>query len=126
MPNVAVITEFIDAYLEENDCPMKAMAQIDVAVDEIAANIASYAYEGTTGYCKVDLVPTEDRPGLFITFEDAGTPFNPLAKEDPDIGLSAAERGVGGLGILIVKKTMDEVTYANENGCNILRLKKYF
>jgi anti-sigma regulatory factor (Ser/Thr protein kinase) len=55
---------------------------------------------------------------------DKGVPFDPLKKPDPDITLSAEEREIGGLGIFITKKTMDTVTYAYENGENILTMTK--
>ena len=59
-----------------------------------------------------------------VTFTDKGIPYDPLAKEDPDISLPAEERHIGGLGILMVKKTMDKVIYRRENGCNILNIQK--
>jgi len=59
-----------------------------------------------------------------ITFIDRGRPYDPTAKEDPDITLPADERAIGGLGIFMVKKTMDDVSYSYINGCNVLTLKK--
>ena len=56
---------------------------------------------------------------------DHGRPFNPLEKEDADITLSAEERDIGGLGILMVKKRMDAVDYKYEDGQNILTIQKY-
>lgn len=105
---------------------MKVMAQIDVSVDELFGNIANYAYGDETGYAEIRLEDTEEKPGIIIEFEDAGMPFNPLAKEDPDTSLSINERGIGGLGIFIVKKTMDDVYYRYENNCNILGIKKFY
>ena len=67
---------------------------------------------------------SEDPVAVTITFVDHGVPYDPLAKKDPDVGLTAAEREVGGLGIFMTKKIMDDVAYAYEDGKNILTLKK--
>ena len=85
-------------------------------------NIAHYAYKPQTGKATI----TIERKGndAEITFIDSGTPYNPLAKPDPDVTLSAEERGIGGLGIYIVKKSMDNVSYEYKDGCNILKFTK--
>lgn len=122
--NIPVATEFVEALLEGAACPMKPMMQINIALDEILSNIASYAYEGSDGeFCmRVDL---EKKPGFaVITFEDSGVPYNPLEKDDPDLTLSAEERAIGGLGIFMVKKTMDEMEYEYSDGKNILTIVK--
>ena len=122
--NITQVTEFIDARLEELDCPLKAQMQIDVAVDELFGNIAQYAYEQETGTITVRVEVVEDPLSVVITFIDQGIPYDPLQKQDPDITLSAEEREIGGLGIFIVKKTMDEVLYEYKEGQNILKIKK--
>ncbi|SFP93787.1 Anti-sigma regulatory factor (Ser/Thr protein kinase) [Butyrivibrio proteoclasticus] len=115
---------FIDAELEKAGASMKVQMQIDVAVEEIFVNIASYAYDGKGGQAEIQYdFRTEDSTAV-ITFIDQGIYFDPLKKEDPDTGLSAEERQIGGLGIFIVKKSMDKVSYKNENGCNILTIEK--
>ena len=118
------VTAFVDEQLEACDCSMKAQMQIDLAVDEILTNIASYAYAPGTGdmTIRVDVDP-ETRMAT-IVFLDSGVPYDPLQKADPDTTLSADERQIGGLGIFLVKKTMDEMFYAYENGKNVLTLKK--
>ena len=103
---------------------MKVQMQIDVAVEEIFVNIASYAYEGKDGQAEIRFDFRAEDSTAVITFIDQGAPFDPLAKEDPDTGLSAEERQIGGLGIFIVKKSMDKVLYKYEDGCNILTLEK--
>lgn len=124
--NIPVVTDFINERLEAVDCPMKAQMQIDVAIDEIFANIANYAYPNGTGSATVKYEAMEDPRGVTITFIDSGIPFNPLEKEDPDTTLPAEEREIGGLGIFMVKKSMDEVLYKFENGQNILTIIKHF
>lgn len=123
--NIPVITAFVEEQLELIDCPMKAQIQISVAIDEVLNNIASYAYGGDTGQVTVRFeIVEEDGKSVHISFIDSGIPYNPLEKEDPDITLSAEEREIGGLGIYMVKKSMDSVEYQYENGHNILTIKK--
>lgn len=121
--NLDDVLAFIDQHLEEADCSMKVQMQIDVAVEEIFVNIAHYAYKPEIGRAQVQL---DFEPGnvAAITFIDSGIPYDPLAKADPDVTLSAEERQIGGLGIYMVKKSMDEMLYAREDGKNILTLKK--
>ena len=122
--NIDQVTDFINAELEELNCPMRARVQIDVAIDEIFANIANYAYPNGTGSATVSFEATEDPHGVRITFTDRGIPFNPLEKEDPDTTLGAEEREIGGLGIFMVKKSMDEMTYEYRDGQNVLCIRK--
>ena len=121
--NLLKVNEFVEANLEKIECPMKAMMQISVAVEEIYINIASYAYGDAIGQAEI-LLDTDTAGQVSITFMDSGTPYDPLAKEDPDITLSPEERGIGGLGIYMVKKSMDDVQYKHEDGKNILTLIK--
>ena len=118
------VTSFIDGLLEECGCPLKIQFQIDVAIDEIFSNIAYYAYPSGDGTATVRFDMNEETRVVSIAFLDRGTPFNPLAKEDPDVSLPASERQIGGLGIFMVKKTMDKVEYAYENGMNVLTIRK--
>ena len=103
----------------------KAGTVLDVAVEELFVNIASYAYVDKTGIADITI---ELLPGqvVQITFRDSGIPYNPLEKPDPDITKPAEEREIGGLGIYIVKKSMDEVLYRYEDGQNILTIRKAF
>lgn len=120
--NVGAVTEFIDAELEKLDCSFKAQTQLDVAIDELFSNVANYAYGEGSGNVSVAF---EHADGVVtITFIDSGIPYNPLNAEDPDITLSAEERGIGGLGIFLVKKTMDDVRYEYRDGQNILSIVK--
>ena len=118
------LTEQVDGLLESLDCPMRAQMQIDVAIDELLANIASYAYGTGKGEVTVrfDFEPG-DRT-VVLTFIDSGIPYDPLAKPDPDVTLEVDKRSVGGLGIFLVKKTMDDMTYARLDGRNVLTIHK--
>lgn len=122
--NVKTITDFVDERLEEMNCPVKAQMQIDIVIDELCSNVARYAYSDRTGKVTVS-VDTADKPmKVWLTFTDEGVPYNPLAKEDPDITLSAEERKLGGLGIYMVKKMMDEFRYEYKDGKNIVTVCK--
>lgn len=122
--SIPVITEFVDGQLEQLGCPMKAQAQIDIAIDELFSNIVHYAYHPGTGPATVRIEVVEEPLSVIITFIDQGVPYDPLAKEDPDVTLPAEERDIGGLGIYIVKKNMNEITYEYKDGKNILRIRK--
>ena len=125
LENLASVQSFIEEELEAADCPVKAMMQISIAVEEIYVNIARYAYNPEVGEATVRCAVGDDPLQVTIQFLDSGRPFDPLAKPDTDTSLSAEERDIGGLGILMVKKSMDDVQYRYEDGCNILTLKKH-
>ena len=122
--NIETVTNFVNEQLESLDCPMKAQMQIDIAIDELFGNIAHYAYNPDVGKATVRVEVTEDPLAVVITFIDNGVPYNPLEKEDPDISLSAEDRQIGGLGIYMVKKSMDDVAYEYKDGQNILKIRK--
>lgn len=119
------VQAFVAEQLENCSCSSKVKFQLDVAVEEIFVNIAHYAFRPeqmgeATVRCCVGGSPLQ----VTIQFLDSGKPFNPLAKEDADTTLSAEDREIGGLGILMVKKSMDAVDYTYEDGKNILTIKK--
>ena len=122
--NVEQVIEFIDGMLEEYGCGVREQIAIDVAVDELFSNIAHYAYNPETGYATVRVDVKNDPLAVEITFIDHGVPYDPMAKADPDTTLSVEDRQIGGLGILIVKKSMDAVNYEYKDGKNILTIKK--
>ena len=122
--NIEAVTDFVNEQLEALDCPMKAQMQIDIAIDELFSNIAHYAYNPEIGQATVRVEVIEDPLAVTITFIDNGVPYDPLATADPDTTLSAEEREIGGLGIYMVKKSMDDITYEYRDGQNILAIKK--
>lgn len=122
--NLDEVTGFVNRHLEALDCPVKARMQIELATEEIFTNIASYAYTPDKGRAKVRVEVSDDPLEVILTFIDKGKPYDPLAKEDPDVTLTAEDREVGGLGIFLTKQTMDDVSYEYKDGQNILRLKK--
>ena len=122
--NIEIVTAFVDEQLEALNCPMKAQMQIDIAIDELFSNIAHYAYNPDVGEATVRVEIIKEPLSVVITFIDKGVPYDPLTTAEPDTTLSAEEREIGGLGIFMVKKSMDEITYRYENGSNILSIRK--
>lgn len=123
--NVRTVTEFVDERLEKLDCPLKVQTQIDVAIDELFSNIALYAYNPETGPATVRVEIDEDPLAVIITFMDHGKPYDPLTTKEPDVNATLDERQPGGLGVFLVKKTMDDVSYEYKDGHNILKIKKH-
>ncbi len=128
--NFDYVSDFVNARLEAFDCPMKASMQIVIVVEEIFTNIAKFAYGDETGKATIKLKLFEAAQSssgereVELTFMDHGIPYNPLAKEDPDVTLSAEERQIGGLGIFMTKQMMDSLAYEYRDGMNILRMRK--
>lgn len=123
--NIGVVTDFVDEFLDENDCSMKAKMQVDIAIDELFSNIAYYAYTDKIGKATVRVEIHDSPKAVCITFIDSGVPYNPLEKLDPDVTLSAEDRKIGGLGIFMVKKNMDDMQYNYCDGQNRLQITKY-
>lgn len=118
------VLAFAEKELEEMQCPPKTVMQLTVALEEVFINAAHYAYPNEKGEVKVAIAFNEENRSVTFRISDRGISFNPLEKEDPDITLSADEREIGGLGIFICKKTMDEIAYTREKGKNILTMTK--
>ena len=122
--NLDEVLKFVDGELENYDCPPKIQMQLDIAVEELFVNISHYAYSPETGNATLKVEILEDPLAVEITFIDKGVPYDPLAKPDPDITLPAEKRQIGGLGIFMVKKSMDDIRYDYKDGKNILTIKK--
>ena len=125
MENLDQVLSFVDKFLDELQCPPKPQMQLDVAVEELFVNIARYAYAPNVGQASIRLKSDDDPSGVSVTFIDRGVPYNPLAKADPDVTLSAEQRQIGGLGIYMVKKSMDKMEYEYKDGQNILTITKF-
>jgi len=119
LENMDAVLDFVNEHIA--DCPPKIQHKIGIAVDEIFSNIARYAYHPGTGDAVIRIMVGDD---ITIRFEDAGTAYDPLSAEKPDISIPAEEREIGGLGIFMVKSIMDSVEYRREDGKNILTVRK--
>lgn len=124
--NIEVVTGFINAELARMGCPGKTVCQIDIAIDELFGNIARYGYSPEAGPVTVRFEAADEPRGAIITFIDQGIPYNPLSAKEPDVTLGVRERPIGGLGVYMVKKSMDGIDYACEGGRNRLSIRKHF
>ena len=122
--NIPEATAFVDGELEALECGLKAQMQIDVAMDELFGNIARYAYGDDEGMVTIRFDFESDTRQAVITLTDWGRPFDPTAAMTPDVSIPAAERQVGGLGIFLVRKTMDDMAYEYRDGQNVLTIRK--
>ncbi|MCQ2480921.1 MAG: SpoIIE family protein phosphatase [Clostridia bacterium] len=113
------VTEFVEKWMGRSRVDQRTINKVNVVIDEIYSNIAYYS---KAGWASVKY--NRDDDNIYLTFTDDGSPYNPLEKEDPDITLSAEEREIGGLGVFMVKKIMDNVDYKYEDGKNVLKLTK--
>ncbi len=118
------VLDELRACLEEHHCAEELITPIMIAAEEIYVNIAHYAYGGDEGEAKVNIDVSPNPNRVRLVFKDRGVPYNPLEKEDPNIEASEEERGIGGLGIYMVKEIMDNVTYEYRDGQNILTIEK--
>jgi uncharacterized protein (TIGR02172 family) len=124
LQNLGEVQKFISERLSSIDCPEKTQMQTGLVVEEVFVNVAEYAYDPGTGKVTVCVDVAKDPAVLTLTFIDTGRPFDPLQKADPDVTLSAEQRDIGGLGIFLTKKLMDDVRYEYRDGQNVLTLTK--
>ncbi len=122
--SIDFIQDFIKRKLLSYGCEKKPLMQIRLAVEEIFVNIISYAYRPEIGKAEIYVSVSEAPLSVTILFMDAGKPFDPLARPDADTSGKMFMERPGGFGILLVKNTMDAVTYEYKDGKNILSIKK--
>jgi anti-sigma regulatory factor (Ser/Thr protein kinase) len=122
--NLQQVLDFVNEQLEAFACAPQVQFQVEVAVEEIFVNISHYAYNPEVGPATIRAEVSKEPLAVTLTFMDHGVPYDPLAKPDPDISLPAESREIGGLGIFMVKKSMDDISYEYKDGQNILTIKK--
>ena len=118
------VLENIRKLVADTKCSEDDLTSILVSAEEIYVNIAHYAYNPEVGKATIRVEISEKPLTISLTFMDSGKPYDPLSRKDPDVSLSAEQRKIGGLGIYMVKKSMDEIQYSYRNGTNMLTLKK--
>lgn len=124
LESIEIATDFLNEILEGADCSLRDQTKLDIALDELMSNVARYAYAPGTGDITLSAEILEEPKRIVLTLTDSGVPYDPLKKDDPDVSLSADERGIGGLGIFIVKQSMDDMTYAYLDGQNVVTIIK--
>jgi serine phosphatase RsbU (regulator of sigma subunit)/anti-sigma regulatory factor (Ser/Thr protein kinase) len=121
LENLNKVLEFISEELDKRECPEDIQEKIEVAVEEIFVNIVNYAYTPDSGNAAIFINVTDT---IVIRFEDTGKPYNPLDNKEPDLNKPLLERDIGGLGVFLVKKLMDNVEYSRVDNKNVLIMTK--
>ncbi len=124
LENLDQVLDFVHRQLEAADCSERIIGQVDLAVEELYTNIANYAYCPQPGEAKIRCAVQGDPLQVVIGFTDQGKPYNPLQREDPDVTAGAEDRKIGGLGVFLAKKLMDELDYEFKDGSNVLTIRK--
>lgn len=124
LESIALVTDFVNSELDAKDCSPKARVQIDIAIDELISNIVSYAFPSGNGSFTVRVAFEKSSPTAVLTFLDRGQPFDPLSVSEPDVTSAAEDRPVGGLGVFLIRRLMNDASYEYRDGQNILRLRK--
>ena len=125
LSNLGVVNDFINKTLMNLNCDKKTQMHLALVTEEIFVNISSYAYTESIGQVTIQTEIENNPRSVKIIFIDNGIEYNPLENEMPDINLSVEEREIGGLGIFLVRKIVDEIEYRYEDTKNILTVKKF-
>ncbi|MDO5114776.1 MAG: SpoIIE family protein phosphatase [Synergistaceae bacterium] len=115
------VVGFVEETLSELGCPTRRLMEINIAIDEIFSNIVRYS-----GASEAAISCGVREGAAFVRISDDGSPYDPLQSKEPDVSLGCDEREIGGLGIFLVKKTMDSVVYEHRGGRNIISIEKKF
>lgn len=122
--NIAKVTDFVEEKISSSGFPAKFISQINIVIDEIVGNISNYAYTPENGSVEVYLSISENPHAITLSFIDCGVAYNPLERTDPDVTLPESQRQIGGLGILMVKNIVDDISYQRVDDENILTITK--
>ena len=120
---VPQLNVFVDEVCEQVDFDMSTTLKLNLAIEEAVVNVMNYAYPaGEKGDVDIEAMINDEY--LVFVISDSGTPFDPTAKAEADTTLSAEERGIGGLGIHLIRQIMDTINYERVEGKNVLTLRK--
>ena len=122
--NLQKVMDFLGDQLDSVDYVMKARLQLELSIEEAYVNIVNYAYESEEGEVVICCNIGESPLKVTMQFIDYGKPYNPLENEDPNLSLNAEEKEIGGLGIFLIKKNVDDISYEYCDGKNILTIQK--
>ena len=122
--SLPLVNEWIEQCCEEAGLGLDWVMKFQLVIEEMVSNVIFYAYDPQQQEAAIELRFTWEAGTVSILLRDWGKPFDPTAKEDPDITLSVDDRPIGGLGIFMVKQLMDEVRYERVGSSNLLTLQK--
>lgn len=117
------VQDFVRGFMLDADAPERAVMQMELAVEEVFTNIAYYSHE-TPGEGTVEVTCSAMGTAAVVRFSDDGFEFDPLSTEEPDLDVPKETRGIGGLGIYLVRRNVDDIVYSREDGRNVLTLVK--
>jgi len=121
LDSLSGIMDFIREQSEVHGISISLIHKMELACEEAIVNIISYAYKNKPG--KIGITCKKDGKRFEITLRDQGVPFNPIDVDiNPQFDTPVHERKVGGMGIFLIRKTIDEVCYQREGKENVLRL----
>ena len=122
--NLQKVFNFLNTQLNSVTYNMKSRLQLELSIEEAYVNISKYAYEYNEG--NIEILSHIDKDPIQITVKlmDSGIPYNPLNNEDPNILANTEEKELGGLGILLIKKNVDNIRYEYLDGKNVLTIQK--
>jgi len=121
LENLGTLIQFVSECAKKQGIDSKKAVEIEISAEEVLVNIFNYAYQDMDGNVEI-ICKSDDKNRFVIEIQDRGIPFNLLSLKEPETDLDIEERKVGGLGILIVKKLMDDIQYSNEEGKNVVTL----
>jgi serine/threonine-protein kinase RsbW len=122
LEEITRLSEELEAFCEQHGVSINTLMALNLSLEEAVTNVINHGFDGGEHVIDVELVVADGAVQATIT--DDGKEYNPLARQDPDLDASLEERRIGGLGVLLVKKLMDEVSYARNGGRNVLAMRK--
>jgi serine/threonine-protein kinase RsbW len=122
LAEITRLAEELEAFCDANEIAPGVVMALNLSLEEAVTNVINYGFDGGDHTIDVELVAADG--AVTATINDDGKEYNPLLREDPDVHASLDERGIGGLGVLLVKKLMDDVAYERRDGRNILTMRK--
>ena len=126
LDQLEVVLDFIHGVLRDRSCPLTTQNQLDIVIEELFVNVCNYAYKGMEkqGTVTVDYVYNANPSAITVSITDRGVPFDLLAQADPETPKSADEARIGGLGILMVKRMTDDLSYVRDGDKNVVAFVK--
>jgi len=121
LDHLHALIDMVSNCAKEQGLGEKRINEIEIAAEEALVNIFHYAYQGQGGDVEISCKVERGRT-FTIEIIDSGMPFDPFSVSEPDTTLDVAERQIGGIGVFLIKKLMDEVTYQRDNNKNVLTL----
>ena len=124
--NLASVTDFLHKGLSQRMSPMNIQNKVDICLEELFVNVASYAYGSNVGKAWVSYTLLSDPTGIRVEIADEGVPFDPLAKPDPERHETIEDTPIGGLGIFMTKTIADSIAYECCDGRNTTTFELYW